>query len=289
MSQISVKTLRYYDDEGILKAAFVDEVSRYRYYAPAQVEQARLLQNLRFAQVPLEDLREFMREPTREHQAQLFNRHIERLRAQVHELNSGIRSLTRRRDYPWHPQVYAVKGRVRPSVPLVFVHDRVGLGDLEDAREAARAELSEYLGQQGIEPTSPLMSYSLPDSARRGRPPDPRSLLDVYMGFELEAPLAGATRIQAGWTPGGLWYGTQHVGLYEYLGHTKAAVFQQAREDRVLVGDDPSAVLQHDFIHVEVFCVGPWECTDLSRLVTEVRWLLRLDTAGSFGAAFPNP
>ncbi|UBV45229.1 MerR family transcriptional regulator (plasmid) [Deinococcus taeanensis] len=99
ISQISVKTLRYYDEEDIFKPAHIDEQSRYRYYSPAQVEQARMLQNLRFAQVPLEDLREFMRDPTPEHQTRLFNRHIERLRTEVHHLNRGIRSLARRRDY----------------------------------------------------------------------------------------------------------------------------------------------------------------------------------------------
>lgn len=288
ISQISVKTLRYYDEEGILKPAHVDELSRYRYYTAAQVEQARLLQNLRFAQVPLEDLREFMRDPTREHQARLFDQHIERLRREVHALNSGIRTLTRRRDHPWHAQVYQVQTHVRPSVPFMYLHDRVDLGDLEDAREAAFSELSAHLTAHGMQPTSPLTCFSLPDPARRGKPPDARRQLDLYAGIELKIPVAQTARLKMSWTPGGLWYGTQHVGLYEYMGHTKAPVFQQAREDGIPLADDPSAALHHDFIHAEVFWVGPWACTDLSRLVTEVRWLLKLETPGSLRPAGSN-
>ncbi len=281
ISQISVKTLRYYDEEGILKPAHVDELSRYRYYTAEQVEQARLLQNLRFAQVPLEDLREFMRDPTYEHQAQVFDQHIERLRKEVQALNSSLRTLTRRRDYPWHPQVYEVQAQVRRSVPFIYVHERVGLGDIEDARDATFSALSAHLSAHGIRPVSPLTCFSLPDPTRRGKTPDAHRPLVFYAGVELQTPAAETARFKMGSTPAGVWYGTRHVGLYEYMGHTKAPVFQRAREDGLLLTDDPSAALHYDFIHAQVFWIGPWACTDLSRLETEVRWLLKMDTPGS--------
>jgi DNA-binding transcriptional MerR regulator len=37
LAQVSVRTLRHYDDVGLLKPAFVDPVTGYRYYAPEQV------------------------------------------------------------------------------------------------------------------------------------------------------------------------------------------------------------------------------------------------------------
>ena len=287
ISQISVKTLRYYDEEGILKPAHVDELSRYRYYTAAQVEQARLLQNLRFAQVPLEDLREFMRAPTREHQARLFDQHIERLRREVHALNSGIRTLTRRRDHPWHAQVYQVQTHVRPSVPFMYLHDRVDLGELEDAREAAFSELSAHLTAHGMQPTSPLTCFSLPDPARRGKPPDARRQLDLYAGIELKIPVGQTARLKMSWTRGVV---VRHAACRVVRVH---GAYQSARVSagaggRHSLADDPSAALHHDFIHAEVFWVGPWACTDLSRLVTEVRWLLKLETPGSLRPAGSN-
>lgn len=34
LGKVSVKTLRHYDEEGILKPGFVDGFNRYRYYLP---------------------------------------------------------------------------------------------------------------------------------------------------------------------------------------------------------------------------------------------------------------
>ena len=40
---VSARTLRYYDDEGVLKADFVDEVTGYRFYSPEAVEKYKKL------------------------------------------------------------------------------------------------------------------------------------------------------------------------------------------------------------------------------------------------------
>jgi effector-binding domain-containing protein len=47
LSQISVKTLRYYDEVALLKPTQVDEVSGYRYYAVAQLRQLHRILALR--------------------------------------------------------------------------------------------------------------------------------------------------------------------------------------------------------------------------------------------------
>jgi MerR-like DNA binding protein len=39
LSQVSVKTLRYYDEVGLLKPTQVDQVSGYRYYSVVQLRQ----------------------------------------------------------------------------------------------------------------------------------------------------------------------------------------------------------------------------------------------------------
>ena len=52
-SRLSPKALRLYDGLGLLSPARVDEVSGYRYYEGAQLEQARLIATLRQAGVPL--------------------------------------------------------------------------------------------------------------------------------------------------------------------------------------------------------------------------------------------
>jgi DNA-binding transcriptional MerR regulator len=59
-SRLSPKALRLYDGLGLLSPARVDELSGYRYYEGAQLEQARLIATLRQAGVPLAALKELL-------------------------------------------------------------------------------------------------------------------------------------------------------------------------------------------------------------------------------------
>jgi PPM family protein phosphatase len=56
-SGLSRKALRLYDELGLLCPVQVDPVSQYRYYAPAQLEQARLVAWLRRLGMPLASIR----------------------------------------------------------------------------------------------------------------------------------------------------------------------------------------------------------------------------------------
>ncbi|MEU8955479.1 MerR family transcriptional regulator [Streptomyces sp. NPDC048518] len=56
-SGLGVSALRFYDRAGVLVPAWVDPVTGYRWYAPEQLEEARLLAGLRRAGMPLADTR----------------------------------------------------------------------------------------------------------------------------------------------------------------------------------------------------------------------------------------
>ena len=59
-SRLSLKALRLYDERGVLVPARVDEASGYRYYDPAQLDQARLVVMLRQLQLPLAAIKELV-------------------------------------------------------------------------------------------------------------------------------------------------------------------------------------------------------------------------------------
>ncbi len=65
-SGFSAKRLRTYAAEGLLAPAAVDPVSGYRYYSPGQLADAQVIDALRHANMPLADIRAFMRQPSRE-------------------------------------------------------------------------------------------------------------------------------------------------------------------------------------------------------------------------------
>jgi DNA-binding transcriptional MerR regulator len=52
-TRLSVKALRHYDELGLLRPAFVDPSSGYRYYRPAQANQAEAIRILRSVEMPL--------------------------------------------------------------------------------------------------------------------------------------------------------------------------------------------------------------------------------------------
>ncbi len=91
-------------------------------------------------------------------------------------------------------------------------------------------------------------------------------------------PIPGEGRILSGWTPGGTWYTTRHHGLYDYIGYTKAPTFQRARDDGLPKGRGPEGCW-----HAEVYRIGPWDTPDLGQLLTDVRWLVKVDTLGTVG------
>lgn len=57
LSWLSPRALRLYDELGLLPPAQVDPDSGYRWYAPAQLEQARLVASLRKLDIPLAQIR----------------------------------------------------------------------------------------------------------------------------------------------------------------------------------------------------------------------------------------
>src|SRR6266566_7193629 len=62
-SGLSRKALRLYDELGLLPPARVDPYSGYRFYAPAQLEQARLVAWLRRLGMPLTAIRSVLASP----------------------------------------------------------------------------------------------------------------------------------------------------------------------------------------------------------------------------------
>jgi DNA-binding transcriptional MerR regulator len=59
-SRLSLKALRLYDERGVLVPSRVDRASGYRYYDPAQLEEARRVVMLRELQLPLAAIKELL-------------------------------------------------------------------------------------------------------------------------------------------------------------------------------------------------------------------------------------
>lgn len=79
VSGLSVHTLRHYDDVGILAPAEVDPDSGYRRYRRDQVRHARLIQALRWIDLPVDEIRAALDDETGAALAEVLTRHRGRL------------------------------------------------------------------------------------------------------------------------------------------------------------------------------------------------------------------
>ena len=59
---LSVKTLRFYDEKGLLRPARVDPGTGYRYYNNASVDRARMVARMRELQFSLDDIQHLLGE-----------------------------------------------------------------------------------------------------------------------------------------------------------------------------------------------------------------------------------
>jgi DNA-binding transcriptional MerR regulator/effector-binding domain-containing protein len=91
---LTVKTLRFYHEEGLLTPVLVDRQTGYRYYEHGQIETARLIGFLRGLEFPVADIREILASQTEdEHVLELIQRHKEQLEEKVRRYRKAARSL----------------------------------------------------------------------------------------------------------------------------------------------------------------------------------------------------
>ena len=57
MAKITIKALRYYDDEGLLKPAEIDKFTGYRLYTTNQLAEVHILQSLRQLGVSIAEIK----------------------------------------------------------------------------------------------------------------------------------------------------------------------------------------------------------------------------------------
>jgi DNA-binding transcriptional MerR regulator len=91
---LSIKTLRYYHELGLLTPAYVDQQSGYRYYDHSRVEKARIILRLRALEFSLQDIGEILRNSDDEVDILDFlERHQATIEAKLRQYRSILDSL----------------------------------------------------------------------------------------------------------------------------------------------------------------------------------------------------
>jgi DNA-binding transcriptional MerR regulator len=117
MTFLTVKALRHYHDVGLLEPARTDPSSGYRYYAPAQVAQARLIRRLRDLDLPVEEVRAVLSAPDETTRDAVLVEHLDRMSRQLAEVQGTVDSLRRMLS----PGAEEVAITYRDMAPQLFV------------------------------------------------------------------------------------------------------------------------------------------------------------------------
>ncbi|MGV9908262.1 DNA polymerase III subunit beta family protein [Streptomyces tendae] len=120
-SGLGVSALRFYDRAGVLGPAWVDPASGYRWYAPEQLDEARLLARLRRVGMPLADIRLVLAGWSGEDAdlvRGLLGAHLRRLEQGLAEARSEFSTIRELLDHRENPMTASpLTGTVRLSLP----------------------------------------------------------------------------------------------------------------------------------------------------------------------------
>ena len=106
LTGLSVGTLRHYDEVGLLSPASVDPATGYRRYRGGQARRARQIRMLRWDDLPIEEIRQVLDDPTGAVARDVLASHRRRLERQRDLLTARIRDADR----------FAEEGMTMPAV-----------------------------------------------------------------------------------------------------------------------------------------------------------------------------
>lgn len=154
LAQVSVRTLRHYDDVGLLKPAQVDPVTGYRRYAPDQVLRLHRILVLRDLGVPLSEISQLIEDDVTVEQLRgiLRLRQAEaraRLALQTEQLTRVEVRLAQLEEGPMADYEVIIK-RLEPLRVVALSDDLTGADDIGEACGRMYPQLHAALARHGI-------------------------------------------------------------------------------------------------------------------------------------------
>ncbi len=95
----TTETLRHYDRIGLLKPAYVDPDTGYRYYSTEQVEVFDTIMDLRDMGLPLKEIQEFINHRNVEHSYEILSRKADELRQEIAEKQKMLLQIEQKTTY----------------------------------------------------------------------------------------------------------------------------------------------------------------------------------------------
>jgi DNA-binding transcriptional MerR regulator len=148
-TNLSVKTLRFYHESGLLHPAEIDPGSGYRRYATEQIATAQVIRRFRELDMSLDDIGAVLATSEVTERDALIGSHLRRLKGDLERIRSIIASLEDLLQSP-HGDV-AIEHRVVEATPAAAITQIVDLEDAGSWYQGALGELYATLTAQRVE------------------------------------------------------------------------------------------------------------------------------------------
>jgi DNA-binding transcriptional MerR regulator len=153
MTHLSIKTLRYYHQVGLLEPAEVDPDTGYRHYGVEQLPTAQIIQRFRDLGMPIDEVKAVLAAPDLDSRNALIATHLGRLEGELEQTRQAVQSLRNLLE-PAHAPI-AVEHRTIPAMEAVGIQQVVDWSDLVVWVHGALGELSATIAVQGVQPSGP--------------------------------------------------------------------------------------------------------------------------------------
>jgi DNA-binding transcriptional MerR regulator len=153
LTHLSVKTLRYYHEVGLLEPAVVDPDSGYRYYRPGQAHSAQLVRRFRDLGLPVADVKAVLATSDLSARDAILAGHLDRMREQLRQTEAAVDSL--RRMLEGGQTATAIEERLFEASPTISVAADVTKENVASWWRDAFARLRAIADAAGLEQSGP--------------------------------------------------------------------------------------------------------------------------------------
>ncbi len=248
VGQVSVATLRHYDQYGLLKPTTLDQETGYRYYALDQLPRLNRILALKDLGFPLEQIAQFLENDLsleqlrsmfklKQAQTQLM---IDTEQARLSRIAARLQQIEQEGKMP----VYEVLLKEVAALHVASIHAIIPLhSSLQTSSTYLYTKIIAYLSQEHIPYAQPPLLLLHSRSEQR----DDGLSIDAEAAIPLPIELPANTQINSRTLPGGLMASTVHTGNDLSVGQAYATLHRWMRENKYqLVGPPRLLHLQRE-------------------------------------------
>lgn len=253
--RLSVSSLRYYDELGLLRPALVDPDSSYRYYRLAQVRVAETIRLLRALDMPLDEVQRYLAEGDAAAVRDLLNHHQRRMEERVEEGQRILAYLRRLQGDQHDPIAAQVHARHFDPQEILCIRACVPEQEVSGTWRALATELQRDIDREGIHAAGPIGAI-FPD------PVHDEEAVHMTVFIPVDERREARGRFIADQLADGLAATIRHLGPYPLLHRSYEQLVRWMQQHGHEMAGPPR----------EIFWVGPAEVADPNCYETEVVW-----------------